>query len=243
MTPEKINAMIEGVATGLVGALALGVFSISKNSIKSWFLRRQILRRVRNMGAGYGVNDITLTISNYMGVVLRVREVKLVTNGDRNVRCEMQFCGEVKSCRKISRKEQKKMIQRVKKGEDVLVESVLSSPKPTAEPVSLDESGWVLLRPFMAATFRVPIQVLIKYNMVPVSAIVLVEYTNCSNVVELLEVEANNNTGDSLKRYHEKNLEELQSGRLNEVRKQFGLPPIEVPSAKETAGSAKQAVN
>ena len=194
-------------------------------------LRRKIRNQISNFGVGSSVTDLSITISNYTGVTLRFREAKLILEGDGTSRCEMQFTGELKTGRPISRREIWRVRKRLKKGEQVHVETVICGPKKMESMASLDDDGCVVVRPFMAATFRVPISALLIHKMNPMSALVLVEFTNCSGIVELLEVRAKRSSGESIQKQQARNLEDYKSGRLDEVRKMFGLPPIEIATS------------
>lgn len=76
----NIDSIIEGATAGVVASVLLGAFAIIRNAIRNGWLRVKAHRTLRFIGYGNSINGVTVSLRNWAGFPIIIREVVMTTN-------------------------------------------------------------------------------------------------------------------------------------------------------------------
>lgn len=227
------NSIIEGTSAGVAASILLGIFSISRDFIRDWTLRFRIANSFCALSSGSSIYGVTIGISNKVGNTYQIRSVVMRTN---SIDHRLNATGDVKtSFDGQFPKPSKEQLRMLKEGKVKTIE-LKGEVQYGSWRMEPSRDGFVTIEPFTSHTFILPAQAVTQITDEIEEIGIVVQYTNRSGSVKILEVSVPNskiNIQSTVEHYKR----EILSGRLNHARKSFGLDPIVVPVGSPDAGN------
>ncbi|MEP6667899.1 MAG: hypothetical protein ABJF10_02035 [Chthoniobacter sp.] len=218
--------VVRGAATGLVVSIILGTIYLCRDSVRTYWLKRKLIRSLQGISSGGGIRGIVTGIANSTGRDFTVREVLMLTDMGDFVFIPTGEISTISKPPRLTRDEKR----RIKKGEQIQGRTQIFYAK--REHGSTE--AFPVVKPFTSHSFNLPLQALT--NEVKTSGMrVLIEYRTFGGEVKLLTVDSKGWATTT----HQKNIEHLRSellnGNLNRARRMFHLPEIPMPGAESGA--------
>lgn len=213
---------MEGGAAGIVAAVLLSIFALSRNLIYDGVFKWRLKKSLRWLSVGSGISGVTIGVPNKVGRSFVVRELTLLSE---NMSFRLNPTGNLETCcdqinPKLTRR-QKKML---KAGEidKVQIRSVMGHQYRADTPPT---NGFVTIDPFTSHSFVLPasyatgvpeslkgLEVIIEYRGAGADAKIMSHIVTGSN--DLIS-----GTISSLAK-------QIESGTFDEARRKFGMPPV-----------------
>ena len=93
------NAIIQGVATGVVGAALLGLFALLRYRVRDIIFRWRLRRELRFFSLGWNTQGVTIGIRNRLGKPFTVRRLVVTTDRGMARTSKHSAMGHRRSCR------------------------------------------------------------------------------------------------------------------------------------------------
>ena len=177
-----VDSIIEGVTAGVVASVLLGAFTLVQNLVRNVSLRAKIHRSLRLVGCGTSFPGVTISLKNWAGTNIIIREVIMTTDATDYL---LNPTGKVSSSfpsqyPRLTRAEKKKL----EAGEKIEMPQqrafiTWSTPLPL--------SGFATLAPFTDQTFLLP-GALLKDFTAKISGIrIVVEYVSITKRTHIVK--------------------------------------------------------
>lgn len=238
------SAVLQGITTGVVGALVFWIFGLLRESIRNGWLRRSIRQQLSPVTCGSGIHGVNTSIRNHLQKSFRVRAVSLVTaKGNFAFNATGTVSSSFPPKRVKLTTEQK---ERLKSGKEVMIDSPAISHRSWS--VKHEHAGFVEVQPFTSQEFILPLALMDTVDDEVRHLQITVEYETWTKRTRILHQCTQGWAVEHLRKQIAHTKAELQSGSLNAARAMFQLPPVKyqprlssASAEPPTTGSSHQA--
>jgi hypothetical protein len=208
------EALAEGTIAGVAAAVVLSLWSEGSNFLKNALLSRRVRRSVSNFGVGDGIRGISVTVHNATATQISIREGVLLSDTSNFVLNPENGVKSIWDDNEVSF--------------DGKMESVISSPTSSSMAIN----AFPDIPPFSSRTFLLDAK-LATIPFTPKGIRFIIEHRAEPNGSRIIKVASTEGVNKLLTFAVAHFKAEFETGNLNKVRVQFGLPPIQkIPIAK-----------
>ena len=177
-----MTLLIEGATAGVVASVLLGTFAVIRGVIRNGWLRVKAHRTLRCVGYGNSINGVTVSLKNWAGFPIVIRELVMITN---TMEYLFNPTGEASSSfpseyPRLTRA-QKKILKAG--GQIGLPQQRKFITWKTSPPLS----GFVTLAPFTNQTFLLPNALLKDFNSKVSGVRIVAEYLSTTKRNRILQ--------------------------------------------------------
>jgi hypothetical protein len=217
------DSVVEGVTAGIAASVLLGIFALSRDTIRNVVLRLRLMRAFRFLSCGSRLEGITLGIRNHIGRTFTIRQIVMITD-----KSDYRFnpTGEVAtSFKKQHPRPSRKQLRLLKRGKiksipmgtEIQFRSWRSAP--TLE-------GFVVAQPYTSHTFLLPAQLIADFDAVITGFCITLDYESWTHAIKIMQVRTSGSL-DQVRKTVEQFKKQIKDGSLDSARAKFRQPPIQ----------------